>query len=495
MIGRTNILLFMVDQVMVSTLRAYGGKLCQTPNLNRLAEEGLVFDRAYTTSSLCSPARASVFTGVLPHRHGILNNVTNASYGRPELSEEQPVLSQELNRAGYACGYYGKWHIGIEKGPVDYGFSGTAYPGYGLPSDFVAEYDDFLKRNGHAGLEYINVSKIKSGTPLNKVHLPFNHPDNPEIGCECYSGVIDVPSELSPSGYIAQESIEYLRKHKEDPFFLVSAFWGPHHPALPSPEFAGTHDPSLIPEWPNYNDDLSDKPRIQSRYVKNLHRTLDRDGWAGWQEIVAAHFDFMSMIDAQIGRVLDELAQLGLDKNTIVIFTSDHGDTLGCHGGQWDKGPYMYEETYRVPLIVRGPGIRAGRHNSSLVSNMDLFATVLDQAGVSVAGTTDSISLRPIMQGDKETVRDCLVGEFHGFDSRGSFLQRMLLKDNLKYIYNPSDYDELYDLQKDPDELKNRINDPSYQQAAQVLKKALTAEMTRTKDPFAPFAGALMGLE
>ena len=131
--SRKNVLLIIVDQVIRDVLGTYVGDICQTPVLDNLSRQGITFDNAYTSISLCSPARASMLTGKLPHNHGILYNVTRHPYGRAELEEEASMISAFLLQAGYRCGYIGKWHIGMGKGPWEYGFEGTTFAGYGLP--------------------------------------------------------------------------------------------------------------------------------------------------------------------------------------------------------------------------------------------------------------------------------------------------------------------------------------------------------------------------
>ncbi|MBN1674909.1 MAG: sulfatase-like hydrolase/transferase [Kiritimatiellae bacterium] len=491
--SQPNILLIVVDQVIRDSLSAYGGP-CGTPALENLARSGVQFTGAYTTISLCSPARGSMFTGQLPHRHGVLYNVTDAAYGRAELDENAPMITRFLAPAGYRCGYFGKWHIGLRRGPREHGFEGTSHPGFGLPSGFVAEYDAFLKRQGHAGLRQVSVRDLLTAVNVPSALMPLGRDIPGAAKGALYSGVIDLPTELTPAGYVASETIEFMRRSEGARFFAVAAFWGPHHPALPSPEYAGRHPPASLPEWPNYRDELRTKPRIQARYAQRLQPRLTGLPWGEWQRIIAAHYDFMAMIDSQIGRMLDALTALGLDGNTLVMFTADHGDTLGCHGGQWDKGPYMYEETYAVPLLARAPGGPAGRRTDDLTSNMDVFATALEAAGVEPPPDTDARSFLPAANGSGAGARDCVIGQFYGFDLRGTFLQRMIRMGPHKYVYNPSDTDELYDLRADPAELVNRIDDPQHAETARALKERLLREMRATRDPYAAFADDLMGL-
>lgn len=171
-----NVLLIVVDQVIATTLGAYGG-ICKTPNLDRLASEGITFDRAYTPIAICSPARASIFTGQLPHRHGILYNVTHDCYGIPELPEDNHIITQYLQKTDYTCGYVGKWHVGECKGPREYGFEGTAFPCYGVPSNFVSDYDDFLKEKGHSGMRDIRIKNVVAAKGGADLTMPTSEAD------------------------------------------------------------------------------------------------------------------------------------------------------------------------------------------------------------------------------------------------------------------------------------------------------------------------------
>ncbi|MBT7840686.1 MAG: sulfatase-like hydrolase/transferase [Lentisphaerae bacterium] len=479
-----NVLLIMLDQVRVDAIGAYGSTICRTPNIDRIAAAGIRFDRAYTTISICSPARASLFFGLLSHRHGMLYNTTAALYGRLDLADNATLLPEHLEAAGCQCGYAGKWHID-HQGPLGHGFTGTRCHGFGLPG-YVKEYDEWLQAQGHPGQRSVRVQDYS--TPDGPVDTTMPTPYG-------FDGIIDLPTELTPAGFVAARTIDLLQEMRESPFLITASFWGPHHPALPNAEFADTYSPDDIPPWPNFTDDLEGKPRIQQRYRDCINPNFSKSNWKTWSKTIARHYDFLTMIDTQIGRILDELRSLGLDRNTVVIFTSDHGDTLGCHGGQFDKGPYMFEETYRVPLIMRFPDrASAGTATQSLATNMDLFATILDLAGAEIPGDRHARSLAAVREDPAAPLRDCVVGQFNGFDRRGMFLQRMLVTKRHKYIFNAADFDELYDLEADPHELKNIINSPEMQETRQALARRLANEMQETGDPHAEHAAVLMGV-
>jgi arylsulfatase A-like enzyme len=477
-----NILLIIVDQVIRDTLGCYGGEVCRTPNLDSLADTSVKFNSAYTPTSLCSPARASIFSGKWPHQHGMMFNVTSHAYGRENLFQGTELLGTTLSRAGHQCGYAGKWHIDAQ-GPSAHGFSGTRFPGYGLPGP-MPEYDSWLREHGINGQAAVEISDYHGpdGT-IAKTTMP------PPYG---YDGIIELPPELTPSGFVSAKTIELLDSMHDKPFFITAAFWGPHHPALPTRDFLAMYDDAEISPWNNYDDDLSGKPEIHRRYRDGLNQGLDGNNWASWQETVRRHFAFMTMIDWQIGRILGRVRELGLDDNTMIIFTSDHGDTLGCHGGQFDKGPYMYEETYKVPLLIHFPRQTENMTAPGPVMNMDLYATILDCANQPVPPDVDSISLMSARSRPEQKFRDYTVGQFSGFDVRGLYSQRVIIADSWKYIFNPGGIDELYHLTDDPAELHNLIESKESEPMKYKLAGLLCRDMEKNSDPLAQYATELM---
>lgn len=482
---RPNILLILLDQVRRDAIGCYGSTICRTPNIDALAADGLRFDAAYTSISLCSPARASMFSGLLSHRHGMLYNTTGALYGRTDLAPGVKLLSSHLLAGGYSCGYAGKWHID-RKGPRGHGFVGTECPGFGLPG-YVREYDEWLQDHGIAGQRSVRVRDY--ATPEEVIDCTMPTPYG-------FDGVIDLPTELTPAGFVAARTIDLIEQSQDQPFFITASFWGPHHPALPTEEFEGLYPAESVPPWPNFDDKLDGKPNIQKRYARTLNRNFTGKPWSVWARTVARHYAFLSMIDTQVGRILRRLEELGLDRNTTVIFSSDHGDTLGCHGGQFDKGPYMYEETYAVPLLIRFPGgEQAGQATSAPVSNLDLFSTVLDLAGVDLPPDVDAVSLAPFRYDRNITPREHVLAHFNGFDTRGMYLQRMLHTGRCKYVFNPGDFDELYNLESDPHELSNLIDAPAAADLRQDLRERLATELERTRDPHAQHVRDFLALD
>jgi arylsulfatase A-like enzyme len=296
------------------------------------------------------------------------------------------------------------------------------------------------------------------------------------------AGEWDGPVQTTPAYFVAQRTIALLQKYAKQgaPFFLDCQFWGPHPPYLPSREFLGRHDRAAIQPWVNADDDLKGKPNSVRRFRAEFYRQLPQD-WAGWREIVGLYYDYISMFDQQIGRVLDQLQALGLADNTMVVFESDHGDMIGSHG-LFDKG-FMYQEAYRIPLIIRWPARqREPGTCAELVYNMDIFPTILDALG-QPDRTLDGKSFLSAVEGKPfPGGRDALYLEFHGI--RYLYSQRALVtRDGYKYIFNAGDYDEFYDLTKDPGELSNRIDGSECRETVARLRQRLKRAAAEANDP------------
>lgn len=461
--GRPNILWIGVDQMRFDTPGCNGNLICRTPNIDRLAGEGIRFTNAYTNCCLCTPARASMLTGLFAFKHGIGTNCDLYHSMARELPHPEMLLHRRLQAQGYRCGFLGKWHVGAEKGPANYGFEGMNLAGYGD----IVRYTGFQQYLEAAHLSYGPVDKPVFGNPKNKTLL---------------AGIWDGPTESTTARYLANRTIDLLNRYAADerPFFIDCQFWGPHPPYLPSREFAGRHDREAIRPWPNSNDDLKGKPASVQRFRTSFYRKLPQD-WYGWRELVGLYYDYTSMIDQEIGRILDRLSQLGLAGNTIVIFEADHGDMTGSHG-LFDKG-FMYQEAFRIPLIVRWPAKSRGpRTSDELVYNMDIFPTLLDALDQTDLGL-DGRSFLPIIEGKPlPEPRDAIYLEFHGI--RYLYSQRALVtKEGYKYIFNAGDFDEFYDLNKDPDELNNVIDSAEYEDKISTVRERLKAASARAGDP------------
>ncbi|MGD9048122.1 MAG: sulfatase-like hydrolase/transferase, partial [Anaerolineae bacterium] len=292
-----NLLIITTDQQRIDSLGTYGSPLCRTPALDQLAASGTRFDQAYSVCALCSPARASWHTGIYPHRHGIVTN------GR-EFNEGVQLVSEDLTAAGYRCGFVGKWHCGNEKLPRDFGFEGMNLPGYGDCGQSL-EYQEYLRRNGLA-----QGSIEPEGAGFYESIL--------------LSGVTTGPVEATVPYFVAEQTIEMLDAYAQDnnPFAIFANFWGPHPPYVPCEPFASMYDSEKIAAWGNFDDTLESKPHAHRRYRDSFLGEGTLRTWEEWSTWVARYFGTVTMIDAQIGRIMAALDRLGLTQDTAVLFTT-----------------------------------------------------------------------------------------------------------------------------------------------------------------------------
>ncbi|MFP4444299.1 MAG: sulfatase-like hydrolase/transferase [Spirochaetia bacterium] len=480
-----NILLILTDQHRLSALGAYGQTPCMTPNLDRLAEEGLLFETAYTPCPVCSPARASIITGKYPHSHGITSNVHNIGCSIHELPDREDLLSRQLQRAGYRCGYTGKWHLGTDKGeafgspvtpslPSTVGFSGQDFPGHGNGGFNFPEYREYLLENGFTH----RVDKSGCDYP-GTAPMPY--------------GILEGPEESTVPYFLTEHSISMMEQFKAEarPFFMWHNSWGPHSPYYVTREMYELYRNVSIPPWPNFEWDANDE-----RYPHRLkqHPMQASASWNDWEEALRHYYGFATLIDRQVGRLMDYLEESGLSENTIVIFSADHGETLGSHGGLTDKGWHHFEEIQRIPFIVRmpkGAGISSGTVLKEHASLLDLYPTILEAAGISPP-ENHGMSLLPFAEGKATAEREQDIIEFFGVNNLSTTMIT-LRYGRYKYGWNASQRDELYDLENDPWETENLLDRGGYSRIKSDMRERLRCFINETGHP-AGFAVKAHGL-
>jgi len=476
---RPNILFLLNDHQAYYRHGWDGGVRPQRPHFDRLAAQGIRFERAFTASAICVPARRTMATGLFPHNHGLLDN------NEKREQHDRDFWWRRLGEIGYRNLYFGKWHHGLDTAQ-DNGCEGFSLPSYGNPY-MSAQYCEYCRERDLPRAWF-------------DVETSFWPPDRiPQRGGYCMtggwindhaSGLMRTPTESCESFFLASMAIDALRRlaWRPEPWAMQVHFWGPHQPYFPSEEYAGLYDPAEIAEYGSFRDDLSGRP---AHYRREWNWPLQRDGeaitpsplaWEEWARVLARCYAQVTMVDAAAGLILDALDELGLAEDTLVLWTTDHGDAVASHGGRFDKRSYMTEEMYRIPMALRWPGpVPARQSAEGLVSNIDLAPTLLDAAGTAYQREPDGRSLLPLACGDAEGWREDLMCEIHGHGE--TVISRLLVHGDRRYVATRGDTDELYDLGADPYQMRNLIDDPAHAALLADLRERLGRWQDATADP------------
>ncbi|MFS0723845.1 sulfatase-like hydrolase/transferase [Paenibacillus sp. 1P07SE] len=440
-----NILIIQSDQHRYDCMGYSQAYPVHTPNIDRLAAEGMWFSNAYTPIPLCCPARQTLLSGKRPEAMGCLWNYDSALPTRA-LDPGEFTWTKELSQQGYRTGYLGKWHVNPHHDPIDFGFD-----------EYISDQDYSAMRNG----KFPDV-RFENG----------------------FLGETDpVPLEFTRTHWTADQAVRLMEQYKKEgaPWHMRLDFHDPHLPCRPADPFATMYKPEDIPMWKSFRDNFNNKPYIQKQQLYNWG--VQDYSWEDWAPIVARYYSLISQMDDAVGHVLRALERLGMADNTMVIYTSDHGDMCGGHR-MLDKHYIMYDDVVKVPLVIRWPGkIDAGTHCHAFVYNaLDLPPTLLEVAGLDAPSFLHGRSLIPHLYGEDVTDwRLEAVSTYNG-QQFGLYTQRMIRTTEWKYVWNTTDVDELYHLRSDPDELINCIHEPRIEGILHELRGRLYAELRRTGD-------------
>ncbi|MEA2735341.1 MAG: hypothetical protein QOE14_1792 [Humisphaera sp.] len=440
--ARPNLVIIMTDDQARWALGCYGNRECQTPNMDRLARDGARFTNAFVVTPVCSPSRASFFTGKYGTQLGITDWIMkNESAAGVGLSADVPNWPRTLQRAGYVTALIGKWHLGENPQfhPTKVGFSHF----FGFLGGGQFPMNPTLEQNG---------KEKKFDGPI------------PDI--------------------LTDDALTFLNENRSKEFALCLFFREPHQPYEPAPPQDAAVYKDLDPTVPKSNI-------IDAGWLKDRHR---------------AYYASVHAADRNIGRVLDKLDELKLADNTIVLFTSDHGYNIGHHGiytkgnaafiagkgVHGPKRPNMFENSIRVPLIVRWPGVvKPGTEIGEMVSNIDSFATILGMTGIAMPadvkqhGVDFSPLLRDAGAVEKFSSRD-LYGQYDLHNAGFASMRMIRSADGafkLVRHHLTNGLNELYDLKNDPHEQKNLYNDPAARATRDALQEKLTAWQKSIDDP------------
>lgn len=455
---RPNILLIIADGMQADTVLPEHP--CLTPNLEELANRGVRFRNAHTTCPTCSPARASLMTGQLPHTHGVLE----VEHGRDDdqcvLRTEYPHFAQRLSDVGYRTGYFGKWHIERSQDVARFGWQesvvkGAAHVknlgrGQGGPATF--QLDDSL-------------TGYLEGPPGYRSILHW--------------GVTDTPLSDRYPGITVADAERFLgeRLQQADPWCCCVSFAEPNEALVAGRDVFEKYDPQSLPLPENYFDDLSDRPNIYQR-EQLIGRNLSEDHW---RHARACYFARISEVDQMVGRLTDRLEAAGQLESTVVVFLADHGRYVGAHGfDAHNFGPF--EEIYRIPLIMAGPGVETGADCRAQVSIADVGTTLCSLGKAAPICTPDSRCFHELLsQPDGGTDRFRTgYAEYHG--TRFPLMQRILWQDDWKFVFNGFDFDELYHLAEDPFEMNNLATQPEHHSRMESMMSEIWRRVRDTGD-------------
>ncbi len=473
--ARPNVILVTTDQQRTDSLSCYGSAFTQTPHLDALGAGGAICERAYTTNPVCTPARLSLFTGLQVSRHGAWNVGLNAP-------PETRTIAHRLGDLGYRTHNIGKMHFQAYGSRGDQ--SAEAFSGWSPGKDHSGPYFGFQTVEfalGHTsyGLRGHYGSWVRSQVTeeeflrfANTQRLAPNH-----FGGEAYDW--DLPVRLHNSVWTADRAIGFLKNHdRAQPFFLALGFQDPHHPHCLPRDFNNRVRTSDVP-LPDFNEgELDDKPPhfglarqglLETSVFRGEYHVAGQGDGADYRQAApedartgkAYYYGMVRLIDDQMGRVLQHLDEAGLAENTLIIFTSDHGELLGDHG-LWMKGPFHYEQILRIPLLLRWPsGFSGGRRVPAIISHLDLVPTILSAVGAPPESQLDGRDAMPLLRGEVDHVRDGAMIECVD-DPHKLRLKTYVTSDRKLTWYHGHAFGELYDLTLDPREKVNRWDDPSY---------------------------------
>ena len=466
--ARPNIIFIFADDHAAHAIGAYGSKINRTPNIDRIASEGMLFRNAFCANSICTPSRATILTG----KHSHLNGTYNIG---DWFDGSQQTVQKLFQQSGYQTALVGKWHLTTD------------------PTGF--DYWNILVGQG----PYYNPPMIENGR--REKHIGYT---------------TDIITDLT---------LRWLKTQRDagKPFVLMHQHKSPHRPWDPDPKHFELYEDEQIPEPPNLFDDYATRTDAARDQKLMIARDLnDRDlklappanltpeqrklwdafygpikarfessrfteeGLTKWkyQRYIKDYLRCVASMDDNIGRLLDYLDESGLARNTVVIYSSDQGFFLGEHG-YFDKR-YMYEESMRMPLIVRWPGVaKAGSENTDLVQNIDYAQTLLDIAGVEQPDDMQGRSLVPLLRAQTpQDWRQSLYYHYYNYPAVHGVYRHYGVRTHRHKLIRYYDVDqwELYDLENDPREMNNVYDDPAYVKVSEELKAALKRLQIEAKE-------------
>ena len=467
---KPNLLFLWTDEQRADTMAAYGNTRIHTPNLNKLGRESVVFERAYVTQPVCTPNRSAVMTGLWPHTTGcIKNNVP--------LPADVPCFPELVNDPDYHTAYMGKWHLGDEifaqhdfREWVSMEDGYSSYYSDGRDRSQRSDYHHFLIEQGYQPDRGDKFSRSFAA------RRPIGH--------------------CKPK-FLEMKACDFLRRHRNEPFMLYINFLEPHMPFFGPLDHE--HDPNDVPLPGNFTDPLEENEPLRYRVIREYCRAKYGDNEEDIRQLITRYWGLVTQVDRSVGAILGMLDVLGLAENTIVVYTSDHGDMMGAH--HMVEKSVMYEEAVRVPWLMRIPQLSRRRVVTRPVSQIDMVPTLLDLFGVHIDRNLPGRSLVPLIKGKQADQGDVYVewnpnsgavkvkkgGTQLASPTTLKHLQNehsraVITPDGWKLCLSDKDKSQLFNLREDPGETINLLDAGRHQHIIRKLTEKIHAWQNQVND-------------
>ena len=481
---KPNILWICTDSQRWDTLGCYGNKWVKTPNIDRLASEGMLFENVFCQNPLCTPSRGNFLTGRYPVTNKLRQN-------GQDIPPDEILVTKVLRDNGYVCGLSGKLHICACDHRIKL---------YGRDPDNWWRYSDELHFKGvepriddgydEFHWDHAPSEKFRSSSYIRWLREKGKKIEYTERS-ESRHVSDGLPDELHQTTFCVEKAMDFIRAYETAPYpwlFSVNIF-APHFRLIPPKEYLDRYL-GIIDEIPDAcfeDDELDNKPYFQKKFQSQIGMKVKEMTPYERKFIKAAYWAMVDHIDYQVGRLLDILEETGQKNETMVIFTSDHGELLGDHG-LYVKGPFLYDAAVRVPLIISYPNVvPAGIRRKSIAELGDLAPTVLDCAGLPRQPGMQAKSLWQFITDEiaEDNFRDSAYCEYYNSnpDTPAQFCTMVRDQKHKIIVYHGQELGELYDLENDPGELKNLWNCPQYMELKMNMLKKTCDRMAETADP------------
>lgn len=444
-----NVLFIISDDLSAEALSCYGNKQCQTPNIDRLAKRGIQFNRAYCQYPVCGPSRASLMSGMYPQAIGVVGNGSSSKFTQNLGS--RPSMSQHFKNNGYYTARVSKiYHMRVP-GDITAGVDGPDHAA-SWTERFNCKAPEWMSKGEH---EHLTNEKLNKD-PNKHYGLGF--------GAAFYVVKGSTDGAEQADVLAADKAVELLGKHKDKPFFLAVGLVRPHVPLVAPADFYEPYPPKKMELPLKIKGDWDDIPKAgisKSSKSSGLDGQIDKQ-----QRVLSAYYASVAFMDAQVGRILDALEKNGLAKNTIVVFTADHGYHLGEHDF-WQKLS-LHEESTRIPMLFAGPGIKPAK-TDSLAEQIDFYPTFAELAGFDIPKHIQGKSLAGVIKNPSQAVHDevyCFKGNSH-----------LLRTDRWALLSYRDGSSELYDMQADPKQYSNLAEKPEHEKDLEAMKTRLQKKL------------------